>query len=53
VDGYRFRGIETVEQAVALSKIGAQQGQGFLFGRPMPIGEARRAAKPNDRSPRA
>jgi diguanylate cyclase (GGDEF)-like protein len=35
-------GIETVEQAVALSKIGTQQGQGFLFGRPMPIGEATR-----------
>jgi EAL domain-containing protein (putative c-di-GMP-specific phosphodiesterase class I) len=34
-------GIETTEQAAAISKIGAQQGQGFLFSRAIPIGEAR------------
>jgi diguanylate cyclase (GGDEF)-like protein len=34
-------GIETVEQAGAISKMGAQQGQGFLFSRAVPIGEAR------------
>jgi diguanylate cyclase (GGDEF)-like protein len=34
-------GIETTEQAAAISKIGAQQGQGYLFSRAIPIGEAR------------
>jgi diguanylate cyclase (GGDEF)-like protein len=43
-------GIETVDQAVAISKIGAQQGQGFLFSRALPIGEVRRLLKVTDRA---
>jgi diguanylate cyclase (GGDEF)-like protein len=35
-------GIETNEQASAILDCGAQQGQGFLFSRPMPAGEAKR-----------
>ena len=35
-------GVETAEQARAISKIGAQQAQGFLLGHPMPIDEVRR-----------
>lgn len=35
-------GIETTEQAASVLERGADQGQGYLFGRPMPAGEARR-----------
>lgn len=42
-------GVETIEQASFLKEQGCQQVQGFLFGRPLPIGEVRniinRAAK--------
>jgi EAL domain-containing protein (putative c-di-GMP-specific phosphodiesterase class I) len=41
-------GIETTEQAVAILKIGAQQAQGFLFSRPLPIGEVHRLLKASD-----
>jgi diguanylate cyclase (GGDEF)-like protein len=46
-------GIETLDQAVALSKIGTQLGQGFFFSRPMPIGEARRLLHASERPARA
>jgi diguanylate cyclase (GGDEF)-like protein len=35
-------GIETAEQAASVLERGAHQGQGYLFGRPMPAGESRR-----------
>jgi diguanylate cyclase (GGDEF)-like protein len=35
-------GIETTEQAASMLERGADQGQGYLFGRPMSAGEARR-----------
>ena len=33
-------GIETTEQLAALRDLGCDRGQGFLFARPMPAGEA-------------
>jgi EAL domain-containing protein (putative c-di-GMP-specific phosphodiesterase class I) len=41
-------GIETVEQALAMSKMGAQQAQGFLFSHPMPAGEVLRILAATD-----
>jgi EAL domain-containing protein (putative c-di-GMP-specific phosphodiesterase class I) len=32
-------GVETAEQAARLRDLGCPLGQGFLFARPMPIGE--------------
>jgi diguanylate cyclase (GGDEF)-like protein/PAS domain S-box-containing protein len=37
-------GIETIGQAEALCGLGCQEGQGYLFGRPMPYNEFRRLA---------
>ena len=37
-------GIETIGQAEALRGLGCQEGQGYLFGRPMPYSEFRRLA---------
>lgn len=34
-------GVETIEQAGMLSRLGCTYGQGFLFGRPMPAAAAR------------
>jgi EAL domain-containing protein (putative c-di-GMP-specific phosphodiesterase class I) len=34
-------GIETSEQAAALARLGCHEGQGYLFGRPMPAEQAR------------
>jgi EAL domain-containing protein (putative c-di-GMP-specific phosphodiesterase class I) len=34
-------GIETIEQLTALADLGCREGQGFLLGRPMPIGDLR------------
>jgi len=33
-------GIETEEQAEALRSLGCTEGQGFLYARPLPAGEA-------------
>lgn len=46
-------GIETPEDLVALKKVGAHCGQGFLFGRPAPAGRWRSIRLPEaERSPR-
>jgi EAL domain-containing protein (putative c-di-GMP-specific phosphodiesterase class I) len=37
-------GIETIGQAEALCGLGCQEGQGYLFGRPMPLNEFKRLA---------
>ncbi len=35
-------GIETPEQASLLQELGCIQAQGYLFGKPMPLGEFKR-----------
>jgi EAL domain-containing protein (putative c-di-GMP-specific phosphodiesterase class I) len=43
-------GIETVEQAEALCDLGCEEGQGYLFGRPMPFNELGGLAASSERS---
>jgi diguanylate cyclase (GGDEF)-like protein len=38
-------GIETIEQAMFLRLLGCREGQGYLFGRPVPVSDAERMLK--------
>jgi EAL domain-containing protein (putative c-di-GMP-specific phosphodiesterase class I) len=46
-------GVETQEQAALLQKFGCMAYQGYLFGKPMPIGEFEANARLDQKAPPA